>query len=49
MMVAVSLFSPAGELFCVVPSFIADHLRKRLAAREFSRRVAPSLAPCCCH
>uniref|UniRef100_A0A3P8PMU9 DC-STAMP domain containing 2 n=1 Tax=Astatotilapia calliptera TaxID=8154 RepID=A0A3P8PMU9_ASTCA len=24
----------AGEFFCIVPSYIADHLRKRLAARE---------------
>lgn len=27
--------SSAGELFCVIPSYIAEHLKKRLAARKF--------------
>jgi len=26
----------AGELFCSIPAFIAGHLKRRLAAREFS-------------
>ena len=31
-----SLFSlSAGEFFCIIPSYIAEHLKKRLAAREF--------------
>ncbi|CAI5661548.1 unnamed protein product [Oreochromis niloticus] len=39
----------AGEFFCVIPSYIADHLRKRLAAlfqkmkREFEFNISASL------
>lgn len=30
-----TLCSSAGELFCIIPSYIANHLKKRLAARKF--------------